>query len=77
MSSKVKNKSNNKKLTIKIKWYIIEHIENFYQILANLKKVEVIILREKPQFFGVNIKIIRYISNVDNNYLDIYKINKI
>lgn len=42
---------NNKELILKIRQYIVEHIQNLDKILANLEQVGVIITRPKSQFY--------------------------
>ena len=65
---------NNKELAPRIRQYIVKHIQNLDQLLANLEGMEVTISRAKSQFCQADIKIIRYICDTDGRHLDISKI---
>lgn len=49
---------NYKKLFLKIRRYVVEYILNLDTILANLKRVNIIITKAKSRFSYFNIKIL-------------------
>lgn len=49
---------------------MIKYIQNLDKVLADLKQVEVTIIRVKSQFYQANIKIIGYIYNADGHQFD-------
>lgn len=73
----VKTIYNNEELAFAIRQYVIEHIQNLDQVLANLEQAEMTIAKAKSQFCQVSIKIVRYIYNIDAYYPNTSKVSKI
>lgn len=69
---------NTKEIGSEIQYFIIKDIQNLDQRLSNIvKNIEVTISKVKSQFCQVNIKIIKYICNLNSCYSNICKILKI
>ena len=67
----------NKKLAPGIGQYVVEHIQNLDQVLAELERMRVTISRARSQFRRTSIKIIGYICDIVSRYPDISKVLKI
>ena len=61
----------------KIRRYIMKHVQWLDEVLADLKRVECIILNEKSQFCVKELKIVKYVCDVNKRHLDYAKIDKI
>lgn len=55
----------------------MEYIQNLDKVLTNLKQVSVIIAEAKSQFYKADIKIVRYICDVDGCHPNTSKVLKI
>jgi hypothetical protein len=74
-----KNKYNDKKVLDlpKVRKFIIKYIQNLNTVLADLERAKAIILVKKLKFYIIRLKIVRYVYNINNKYLNFLKILKI
>lgn len=68
---------NNKELTPRIQYYMIEYIQNLDTILADLEKIDIIIDKTKSQFCCISIRTISYICDFKKRYPNTTKVLKI
>ena len=67
----------NKKTFSEMRLYILKHIQWLNAILMNLKKTDCIISNEKFQFCVVNFKIVDFVCDSNDRFLETTKIIKI
>jgi hypothetical protein len=73
----LKTKYDNEKIASSIRRYILEHIKSLNVVLVNLERASITILSLKLHFYIIEFKIVSFICDADNRYLDIIKIIKI
>lgn len=73
----LKTTYNNKKVAFKIRHYIIEYIQFFDKVFANIEKADAIIASAKSQFCMFRLKLISFICDANRKHLDTAKVIKI
>ncbi len=72
-----KTKYNNEELALGIRRYVLEHIQNLDNVLADLEPAGVTIAGVKSQFCQAGLKIVGYICDADSCHPDTSKVLKI
>lgn len=72
-----KTKYNIKEIAWKIRYYILEYIQNLGKILADLEKAGITIAGIKSQLYQAYIKIVEYIFDADDCHCNTSKVLKI
>jgi hypothetical protein len=57
--------------------FIIKHIQNLNTVLTDLERAKTIISIKKLKFYIIRLKIVGYAYNINNKYLNFFKILKI
>ena len=68
---------NNEELALKIRCYVVEHIQNLDAVLADLERAGITIAGTKSQFCYSGIKIVGYICDSKGQHPDRSKVLKI
>ncbi len=68
---------NNKEMAPGIRKYVLEHIQWLDKILADLERIDCTILSAKSQFYIADIRVIRYLCDIEGRHPDTTKIIKI
>ena len=68
---------NNKEMTPNIRKYVLKHIQWLDRILADLERTNYTISDAKSQFYIADIRVIRYLYDIEDRHPDTSKIIKI
>ena len=68
---------NDKEMTSSIRKYVLEHIQWLDRILADLERADYTISGAKSQFCIADIRVIRYLYDIEDRHPDTAKIIKI
>ncbi len=62
---------------LNIRKFILEHIQGLNTVLANLKRTDATVSKDKSQFYITGIKMVEYIYDSEGRHPDVSKITKI
>ena len=73
----LKIKYNNEKMSLKIRKYMLKHLQCLNQVLVNIELSDTKLNEEKSQFCQSEIVIIRYVCDYDRKHSEAAKVTKI
>jgi hypothetical protein len=68
---------NNEFIFLKIRRYVMKHIQWLNKILIDIEKIDCIIFEKKSQFYCEKLRVIKFICDVEKRYLNTTKVIKI